>query len=263
MRKTLLIIFFIIPTILIAQKGKYVGFYSSVQKVAIKNEWDMGVGRISGLDRSFNLDPTYSYGFGLNYYSNATENIGFKTGFKYNKQGQSYSANLRLTNDTFSYISKVRLDYIKVPLIINFGVNEEYSPVYFTMGFGLQFGYLLNAYYDIETSKDVDFHNGMTNYDYKDFFKTFETSFLLSTDLLFRLDKNGEKFLQVGLTLEKTIGGIMKRDEKDKIYSDVLQAPFGTIKDNNIYTLVNQRNSEATKNETYLLKLGYIIKIGD
>lgn len=247
-----------------AQKGDFLSAVVYPQQVAIKNSYDLQWGGNDGLGQNFTQLPTYSVGFGLNYYHVETDYIGWRTGIHYSQQGQRYSGTVYPMNDSDSvfYNSHLRLSYIKIPLILHFNISAtEDDRVYFSLGYGFQLSFLTGGNVEVDTEPIPYAFN--PDYNLGVFYDFVNPSFLLTGDLHIRLGEKKRYYLLLGVKFDKTIGGI-ENEKFDFTQEDPEEwkYPFGTLKDEG-YAVQSTRMRYMSKNETFSIRVGLNIRLGE
>src|SRR2546430_12769104 len=105
-----------------AQSGSFLQVWGGPQYVSILNFQDFYP---SNFQHYFGGDYTYRAGGGFDFIHNFSQNYGWQTGIYYSGQGQNYDGivkNFYKPQDSVpvSYVSGVRMDYIRVPLMFRF-----------------------------------------------------------------------------------------------------------------------------------------------
>lgn len=120
-----------------AQKGLKVGAFALPQTTWMLNSTDMDVPQ-----DVFDYQVTYGMASGLMVGYNISDNLGARLNVVYSVQGQSYDAK-NADGDWVNY--NKRLHYVKVPLMLGFNTNTEFSKIIWTFHAGFQVGFLVHA----------------------------------------------------------------------------------------------------------------------
>jgi len=124
---------------LYAQKGLKIGFIALPQSTWLMNEVDWNAAK-----DDYNHELTFGMAAGPIFGYNFGENFGFRSNFMYSLQGQHYtSRNVDLELVT----NKIRLHYLKVPVMFGFNTNTEFSKMIFSIYAGFQANLLMKAQY--------------------------------------------------------------------------------------------------------------------
>lgn len=129
----------LLPGIMKAQKGVKIGLLALPQSTWLFNSDDWNAAK-DIYDHKFTFGMAAGPIFGYNF----SENFGFRTNFLYSLQGQHYhSRNAELELVTH----KIRLHYVKMPIMFGFNTNTEFSKMIFSFYVGFQGNLLMRAQY--------------------------------------------------------------------------------------------------------------------
>ena len=245
------------------QQGKFLDIYGFGQQTTIANYFDVGLGARAGLGSTFSTDPTYSYGGAVHFNYLVGEYVGWKSGLVYSRYAQNTSSRIEssTTRDSISYSSRLSLDQLSIPAILDFSISSsDDTRVYFNLGMGFQINYLLNGAFDIETNPPYDVQN---SFELGEYYDRLNFSYLMSIELRIRLGKTESYYLLLGINYDKLVGGIEKKglnfgqnDPKELIY------PLGTLKDYD-YDVSASRNGYNTKIDGVALRIGLSIRLSN
>ena len=184
----------------VAQKGFEFGAQVMPQLTLIVNDDDFAAGD------ELNFRTTAHLAYGIHAAYNFSDHLGVQTGLLFSTQGQKYVSD-EPTPDT--YTSEVRMNYLKIPILLKFNSNPEAS-AQFVATVGPQFGLLnkVRAYVDDEEVTGSGF-------EFKDAYKSMDLGAVLGLGARFRLTDN----LQLGTSFrfDYSLGDI---EDKDTIFWD-------------------------------------------
>lgn len=247
----------------LAQEGRFLTFNVLPSYTSIKNPYDFSWGWNYGLGEDFRFENSVSYGFSAQYTQINDGYVGWRTGVNFKRYEQSYSATVRPEpmGDTFSYASRVALNYVSVPIMVHFAISSsEDTRVFFSMDFGFQLGYLVNGSLDFESANDYNFNNSFA---FETFYKRLVPSYVISSEVQIRVGKTDKNYINFGVDFDKNIGNVEVKDQPDDWPDDNPREwlyPFGALKNSN-YTMQATRQLYNTKLEFVALKVGYTRKI--
>jgi opacity protein-like surface antigen len=157
---------------------------SSIKKKSKKSDenkftYGLGIGlnmaNVADGNVSSSVENVYRFGLnaGINLQYQFTPVVGIKSGLKYSQIGSEY-----VYSDGSS---KLKIDQLQVPIMLNFRVDDNFPKMYF--GLGVQNGSLISAKFE-----DDDF-------EYKDYFDSSDLQGVLDFDLYF----TDKLFLKTGM----------------------------------------------------------------
>lgn len=178
-----------------AQQGFEFGAQVMPQLTLIVNDDDFAAGD------ELNFRTTAHLAYGIHAAYNFNDHLGVQTGLLFSTQGQKY-VNDKPTANTST--SEVRMNYLKIPLLLKFNSNPEAS-AQFVATVGPQFG-LLNKvdYYTNDEKLSVP------NFDFKEWYNNMDLGAVLGLGARFRLTDN----LQLGTSFrfDYSLGNIENED---------------------------------------------------
>lgn len=187
-----------------AQQGFEFGAQVMPQLTLIVNDDDFAAGD------ELNFRTTAHLAYGIHAAYNFSDHLGVQTGLLFSTQGQKYVSD-EPTPDT--YTSEVRMNYLKIPVLLKFNSNPEAS-AQFVATVGPQFG-LLNKVTNYYNDEKITYTNlpGEIR-DIKDAYKSMDLGAVLSLGARFRLTDN----LQLGTSFrfDYSLGDI---EDKEATYS--------------------------------------------
>lgn len=197
--KNLLLLCFLLGSFsspsLFAQQGFEFGAGVMPQLTLIVNDDDFAAG--DGL----NFRTTAHLAYGVHAAYNFSDHLGVQTGLLLSTQGQKYVNDEPIANTSNS---EVRLNYLKIPVLLKFNSNPEAS-AQFVATLGPQFGLLSKVdFYENDNKLSVP------GFDFKDWYKSMDLGAVLSLGARFHLTDN----LQLGTSFrfDYSLGNIEDPD---------------------------------------------------
>lgn len=171
MKKILLIaLISIVASSVYAQKGLEIGLRGMPQNTWLLNEADFGEGE------ELNYELTWGSAYGLMVGYNFSDKMGLRVNALMSSEGQKFVGNFSMPQNidstaysslaagqkflygdtSITYTAQVKLDYIKVPLLLKFNSNPTSGGAFFTFEVGPQINLLRSAKHTID-GKTVDY----------------------------------------------------------------------------------------------------------
>lgn len=244
------------PIALWAQQSAFFDVYFNNNITTANNSLDKYYGPVNGLGNEIEQPSSYSPGLTLLYTSLNHSNIGYRIGLEYVDYIQFTSSTVELDTGLFMpYTSRMHFQMLSVPAVLNFAVNsgEETDKFFFHMGFGLKFNYLMAAPFTITPDSGAIIYS---DYSVSEAFYRISTSYLLSVDIKFPINKANSLYLLIGGSFDGLIGGLEKPSYNPPFDSaPEMKLPIGTLKAYHTNTITN-RQSDKFKTESLNMRIG-------
>lgn len=128
-----------LPLLGFSQKGFKLGVIALPQNTWLLNSDDWNAPK-----NQYEHQITMGMAGGLLAGWNFGDGVGLKMNFLYSLQGQKY----RSLNDKNEEVeNNIRLQYLKIPLMLSFNSRTQYNKVIFSFGLGFEVGFLTRARY--------------------------------------------------------------------------------------------------------------------